>query len=138
MANRDPSDVQHTGYASKQIADQKGSHIGSQLRVEDVPLAVDFLQARTVPELANRNVKHAQPDKVDCNQGHGGKPDDNLCAFGPGVSWGFRRGLRAERKRSTHSETCGLAVLERDNSRHCRKIEEGRKSVIRSSKLKVN
>ena len=92
VARREPRRVQDARHAREQVRDQQRRHVGPELRVEDVSLAVELLQARAVAELANRDVEHAEPDKVDCNQGHGGKPDDNLCAFGPGVSWGFRRG----------------------------------------------
>lgn len=78
-ANRNPCDVQNEGHAGKQVAEQKRRHIRPELRVEDVPLAVDALCAATVAELVNRDPEHAQPDKVDSDQGQRGERDDNLC-----------------------------------------------------------
>lgn len=47
--------------------------------MEDVTLAAELLlDASTVAQLGNRNIKHAQPDKVERNEGNRRESNDNL------------------------------------------------------------
>ena len=122
---RKPDNVQHAGHACQQVAEQQRGHVGTKLRVEDVTLAVELLQASTVAKLANRDVKYAKPDEVDCDQGQGGEPNDNLSmhnksGVGPRAFGG-----------NTHSKASGLAILESDVG-HCQKLEIRRSKECKS------
>lgn len=101
--------------------------------MEDVSLAVELLQAGTVAELANRDVEYAEPDKVDCNQGHGGKPDDNLDAFAARSAHGsVRDACRAKAEHSQQDQRLGRSG--KIQLQTLSENEEGRKSVSRRSR----
>jgi hypothetical protein len=100
-----PGRVHNKRHAAKHIAYKERCHIHAELRVEDVPLALELLQTTTVEQLMSSNVKHAQPDKTNGHEGKRSKSDDNL-SNSPQLATNLAF------KRKTHGKTSGSAILQ--------------------------